>query len=132
MPIDVNWYVPDRVIMMRSHGDLTIEEAKAANKKILEFLDLGKPLIHTLVDQLDMGNFPISLRDNKDALSAIKHPNVGWTVVYGNPNKIADFISGMIARMGRLRYRKFTSKEEAIAFLADQDPSVADALLAQK
>ena len=128
MPIDISWYVPQRVISMRSYGDITIDDTIAANHQLITLFDSGIPLIHTLVDQTELKHFPISLNDLLDSLSVLAHPELGWTVVYGKPNKLADFIGGMIARMARVRYRKFNSKMAAINFLVDQDSSLRSAL----
>ena len=128
MPIDISWYVPQRVISMRSYGDITIDDTVAANHQLIQLLDDGIPLVHTLVDQTELERFPISLTDLLESLTVMTHPELGWTVVYSKPNKLADFIGGMIARMAGIRYRKFNSKMAAISFLAEQDSSLRSAL----
>ena len=128
MPMDISWYIPKKVISMRSYGDITLDDAIAANARVIELLDSSEEqFVHSIVDQSEMGEFPISMRKSAEIMTSMKHPRVGWTVVYNpNSNKIADFIGSMVAQIGRIRYRKVSTKEEALDFICERFPQLRE------
>lgn len=129
MPIDVTWYVPNRVIMMRPHGHITIREAIAADTKIIALYKQSSGVVHTLVDQTDLDETQnIGLHEAQKVFTAMKHPRCGWSVAFGKPEPSVDLLESITARFGRLRFRSFLEHEDALNFLAQRDPEVAEAL----
>ena len=124
MPIDISWLVSDRVVYMRSYKDVTLDETRQANAQIITMLDNGTPLVHVIINQTELGNFPISVNEYRNVLTAMTHESLGWIVVYGPARPMADFIAVMVARLGRLKYRKLALRAEAIQFLVQKDASL--------
>lgn len=58
----------------------------------------------------------------------MKHPCSGWTATFGKPEPARDLLDSIISRFGKVRFRSFLEPEDALNFLARQDPEVAEAL----
>ena len=124
MPIDLSWLIPNRVISMHAYVDVTLDETRQANKQLITMLNDGTPLVHVVINQNDLGNFPISVNEYRAVLTVMTHESLGWVIAYGPTNPLADFIAVMVARLGRIKFRKFVLKNEAFQFLVRKDPSL--------
>lgn len=121
------WAVPDRVVMQRCYGDLTVEELKTINQTFVsQYLRVGTPLIHTVIDLTDMTGFPKNLPQLTKAFQRDKQDieRLGWTLVVG-VNPIVKFFASIITQLwSQSRFRVVDSVEDAEKFLKDVVPDV--------
>ena len=129
MGYKVSWYIPGRVVIATVSGTILAEEAEACSAEMAELIQEGEgPLVHLLVDTMNMERFPTNLNLlNRSASKHLWQPKLGWTIVIST-NSTTRWISGIITQVARVRFRMFTTIEEGALFLADQDPSVREQL----
>ncbi|HLV34728.1 MAG TPA: hypothetical protein VKY59_06440 [Spirillospora sp.] len=122
MPIEVEWFVPRRVILQRFYGEITLEDIRQSDELIEPLMAEGIPLIHTIIDASEVESHP-SMKDIQNAATNTKYEGEGWRVLVG-AGAIARFIGSIILQLMGQRYRMYDTLEEAVAFLHDQDPSI--------
>lgn len=124
MPVTITWYAPRRVVMVRPHGHITIDDNRLINSSLVEYLAAGDPPVHLLFDQTEVLSFPMDIHQLRDALTVMHHPAVGWVVIYSAPNRVADFVNSLLATIARVQYRKFANRRQALDFLMEQDATL--------
>ncbi len=131
MPYEITWYIPNHLIMDRLYGKVTIDEVGETSRILAEMLKRDQPLpyIHMIVDVSDMIGIPedMNLERVKVAMEHMSSPTLGWTLLI-TTSTVARFIATIAVQVMRQRYRAFATVEEAVAFLAGQDPHVAERL----
>ncbi|HEX2622407.1 MAG TPA: hypothetical protein VHL11_19745, partial [Phototrophicaceae bacterium] len=61
MPYEFSWYVPRRVIYVRIHGDLTVNELTQLKEESRDFASKGDAPVHAIIDTLAMTSMPHDL-----------------------------------------------------------------------
>jgi hypothetical protein len=124
MPFEVSWYKERRVLYERLYGELTLNDVFDATQSQRQFAADGIPLVHTIADVREVVRFPtnISLINNN-----IGHdPKLfGWNVVVGT-NPMIRFIVKVLAQLDSGQYYPVATIEDAVAFLIEQDSTLAD------
>lgn len=124
MPNEITWLQEPHVILSRVHGVLAVEELLAAVPDIQQRLDAAAHPVHLVVDVSELTSFPTSIHLLKRAMPFGSHPNMGWMVVYG-ASSLATTFAQIVMRITMQRYRMFDTREDALAFLAEQDAAVS-------
>jgi hypothetical protein len=122
MPFQVTWYHSDRVIYVRLEGLVTLEEISGATEKVIEHVYQGTPPVHVLSDLRDMHKFPTNLVDISRSVKPMDNTILGYTLIVGL-NPVVRFLTSAISQFFKARYRTFNTPDEALAFLAEVDPS---------
>src|SRR4051794_9120350 len=104
----MSWLLESRVIFSYYSGEITVEDLENFNITVRQYLDQGTaPLVHIISDATNIGKFPLSLGVlNKIMFQERPHPKMGWIIVVTS-NRSLSFISGMLAQLGRARFRTF-------------------------
>lgn len=126
MAVETRWLIEDRVLYQRIHGDVTLEDLDTAAKNVDIFVEhLSNTLVYLVVDERDVTKFPISLREVSNAMQRKPSPLLAWTLILASDG-MHRFLSSAVGQLLGLRIRAFNRPEEVIAFLADQDETLAD------
>lgn len=131
MGYEISWYIPGRVVQAVFTGTVTSEEAQAASALTAQYIQEGEPpLVHLVADTTHLERFPTNLNLlNRSASKHLWQPKLGWTIVIST-NSTTRVISGIITQVARVRFRMFPTLSDGLRFLADQDSTLRDHLLA--
>jgi hypothetical protein len=125
MPYKVEWLVEKRVLLSRYEGVVSIEDAREQVREGNEMLREGIPLTHSIVDMSAVEKLP-SLQLASEFMSTDMsevRDKLGWTIVITN-NKFLKFASSLFVPIFKVRQRFFSSLDEALAFLQEEDSSL--------
>jgi len=125
MPYSIEWYVPKRLILEKAFGDVTMEELLRFNAEVTKLIaDEGVTPVHVIADLSKVGRYPSSLRDILGTMRQNNPEKMGWMVVV-TENPMMRFVASIIFQIARLRLRMFPTMQQALAFLAETDETLA-------
>jgi hypothetical protein len=126
MAFQLAWYQEQCIIGVVVTGAYPIEEIQVVCKEIAQtYLAASTAQIHLLMDLREMTSFPSNIPQVKSAADQfLKHPNLGWTVMIGKNNPLAEFFSSVIFQMVRLKFRIVHSMEDAMDILRRVDQTL--------
>lgn len=126
MPYTTGWYIKDRVIAVRLHGEIQIGDIEGTAREMLQLIEESQEvLVHALIDVHEMTGFPLNLLAISKASSAIaSHPRLGWAIHYGTDSRLLKYFSGMVAQMFKVRFRLVDNRQEALRVLYEREPSL--------
>lgn len=128
MPIEIGWYIEDRIILMKSSGHVTVDEIHAADEigyHLLETSAATQPLIHILLEESEMTHNP-GITPYTQTRST-KHPRLGWLVESGTlDNRLFVFLGNVTAQILRLRYKQVPTFDDSLVFLMRVDSTLPD------
>ena len=132
MPYEVSWFIERRVVRTVLTGDLSLKDAEAASLATSQYLLKGQPpMVHLIADTTHLGKFPTNLSlINGEASHHLRNPLLGWTIVISS-STATRFVSSIMTQVARVRFRMFANWDQSIAFLMQQDDSLA-AFMPQK
>lgn len=123
MPYEVRWYYPQRILLLRVYDTVTVEDIGLFGVKIREFANEAIPPMYTIIDALDVKQFPTNLNQLRQAATMERHPNVVWTILVSQ-NKLINFITSVFTQLSGVTFRAFDSMEAAVEFIALKEPSL--------
>lgn len=126
MPIEIDWYLPDRILYVQLQETLTLDEIRANSDTFVAQIESSDAeLVHALHDNATLTSVPKRLKDLSESVkSAYSHPNLGWTVAYNTDDAVLKFLGNMLSGLFNLRYKIVDTKAEALAWLQRVDPSL--------
>lgn len=125
MIADIHWLIENKVILANPQGSPQVDELSLASETLQAFIDESDaPLVHILIDESRLKSMPVSLKILTDAFGFLKHPRLGWFIIYGNDDRMKKFISSMLTGMTKVRHRRFDTLEESLQFLVDVDTTL--------
>lgn len=122
MPHEIQWYIPDRVMVIHLRGSMTIEELSAMADESVTYIKRGPPPVHAIVDQRDLISYPYRL-NNLLTINRGKQPESGFTVVVSE-NPVTRFLTNALFQLIRMEMRSCTSMDEAMDILLRIDPTL--------
>lgn len=123
MPVDVQWYIPNHVLISRFYGDVTPQDIRKQYTLGLEMSEsVNTALVHLITDVSEVQSFPKNVMDMKDSLGT-KARNAGWVVLVGE-NKMIRFLSSVVSNLMKLRFTYVNTLEEALKYITDRDPNL--------
>ena len=125
MPFEVYWYKERRVLYERLYGDLTLDDVLDATQSQRQFAADGIPLVHTIADVSEVARFPTNISLINSNIGNHDPKVFGWNVIVGT-NPMIRFIVKVLAQLGSGQYHPVETIEDAIAFLIEQDETLAD------
>jgi len=123
MAYEVKWYIEKRVLSVRQHGIVTMDEARELNILVLVHLMEGVAPIHVVVDVTELKAFPNNPIALKRAIQSGDPARVGWTLIAG-VNPILRYVTSLLFKFWKVRYRMFATMDEVYAFLGQIDESL--------
>ena len=124
MPFQYQWLIEGRVVYARAWGERTVEEIEESSAAVLKYLEEGKPLVHVIRDETGVTSAPANLGKLKTMVEVARHPAMGWIINIGESGKVTDYVSGLVIRVARARFRKMPSVQEAMDFLLMVDSTL--------
>jgi hypothetical protein len=127
MPVEVRWYVENRVVLAAGHGVVTRAENDESDRQVLAMLGTGSPPVHVLMDVSLVEDFPQYTMNERMSVfqNMAQHPNLGWAALCGTVNPVVRFMSAVVTRLTGVRFRLFETFDEGLNFLKEQDKSVS-------
>jgi hypothetical protein len=127
MPVQLSWYVENAVLYGYASGINELEDLRIMNDEVLAFIESssGTNLIHFLIDLRDLKQMP-SLSTQGIMYTYAKHPRAGWQVFIGLSDPVQRFTIFMLAEVMKIRFRRFSTIPEGIAFLQSIDTTLPD------
>jgi hypothetical protein len=126
MPIEkAQWLVKGRVIYAYADGGLTVDDFEQHNQNMLHLIENGQPLVHAVLDTgEDFAILQPSLRIARNIFTFARHPALGWIAQVQSRSNSFAFLSTLLAKLMRVRFRHCDSVDEALDFLQEIDKSV--------
>jgi len=127
MSIEVSWYVENALLYGYGSGINELEDLRVMNDEVLALLNNGSSsnLVHFLIDLRDLKQMP-SLSKQGKMYTYAKHPRAGWQVFIGLEDPIQRFTIFMLSEVMKIRFRRFSTIPEGIAFLQSIDSTLPD------
>lgn len=126
MPYKTSWLIPERIVITKLWGNVSLEDVQNISKEVEEKVEEGTPLVHHISDSLDAERFEFSLKTFQVMFrSARPLEGMGWQIsVTRNP--INRMTSAIVNRFVRTRYRSFDTVQEALQFLSAKDETLGE------
>jgi hypothetical protein len=122
MTYEISWLVENQVIHLELEGDISLETVAAMSQSVIEYIETSEAsVIQLLVDDRNVQTAPKDIHALLSVSKVFRHPRLGWFIVYGNDNKLFQFLTMLMSRLTRIRHRRFTTQAEAVAFLQSVD-----------
>jgi hypothetical protein len=123
MPIKLDWYLENRVIIITAEGDYADEELINLDGQVIQYLDQSTaPLVHMIMDRQGTNHIP-SIK-SVTMVKWPKHPRYGWTLVVGSSNPFQRFVVALANNLFKGRQRNFDTFDEALDFLNEVDSTL--------
>ncbi len=121
----IEWLVENRIIIGKPEGDPSPEDLKQASETYQILLDSSDaPLVHVLVDESKLETLPVSISVLAEKLDFLKHPRLGWFILYGNDDAMKNFVSSMLTGISKVRHRRFANLQDSLEFLVNVDTTL--------
>lgn len=120
---EVKWYQERRIILVHLADDVSFDEVKLNNQEIIQLLEQGQAPVHLIFYAQDLKTSPTNIKELRDALSFLKHPNMGWIINIGT-NALNNFVSKVVANFFRIKVRSAKDFAEAQVVLQRLDLSL--------
>jgi hypothetical protein len=124
MPIQFEWVRPERVLLIKHIGDLTVEELEKGIGQYLAYLDTARRPFHLIADWGQAHGYPLQFRMVSKSMRILRHPNLGYIALVGMNPSVAFWLD-FFARLIRFDYKLCATVEEARQFLDEIDHSQA-------
>lgn len=126
MPIQVEWLIPNRVIMSRMSGVISVEDIEGWLVSLTKMVNEGTPLVHHIGDNLQIESIEVSLKTLQVLIKGIKKADhFGWYLSV-TTNPINRMMSALTSQFAGIRIRTYWTVEEALSFLKENDPSIIE------
>ena len=126
MPVENSWFIEGRVVLTRLVGDVTVEELETASKQGTALNEAGVAPIYGLVDMTELAHFPSRLNDFTKLIQQGKSDKLGWIIVYGIPNRMANFLATLFAQLIRTNFKVVNTQQEALEMIERLEGKMPD------
>lgn len=121
----IEWLVENKIIIGKPEGDPSPDDLKQASETYQILLDSSDaPLVHVLVDESKLETLPVSISVLAEKLDFLKHPRLGWFILYGNDDAMKNFVSSMLTGISKVRHRRFANLQDSLEFLVSVDTTL--------
>jgi hypothetical protein len=121
MAVEIIWSVPDKVLLSRWTGDITLDDVHTALDEIKVILDGADHLIHTLLDLSELGVVDSDAIYLYAQSTLATHPHRGRVAGFA-PTFQSEILADLLNRLTqRELIRMFPTREAARDYLLDHD-----------
>lgn len=125
MAIENRWLISGRIIHMDLIGDLTVGNIKAGSQSVIDLLESSEyDTIHIIGNDSQMGKIPVSLRLFSEAADFMRHPKLGWFILYPSDNQFTKFMGIIMSSMTNVNHCQYPTLVDCLGSLARIDPSL--------
>ncbi len=127
MPYQTGWYVENRIILTRYTGIIRVEDIRGQIDETHALIEQGIPLVHSIIDLSQIEKWPPLNVVNEFRSMDIEsvRERIGWSIIVAN-NVVLKFGSSLFAPIFNLRQRIFSTADEALTFLHENDSTLPD------
>ncbi|MCA9908540.1 MAG: hypothetical protein KC519_07820 [Anaerolineae bacterium] len=125
MTVQIDWLVPNTVILIRHSGAMTEEEiVKNSDDTIAMINSSDAKIIHVIIDSTAVTTSPPLPAAVRVAKAAPKHEREGWIITVGGQNPVVKFVMSVSRSLLKVRTQNYETLMEAIAFLKTMDETL--------
>ncbi len=127
MPVEAKWLVEGRVILVKHNDVISPEKVGEAVLKTADLIsETQSPIVHVITfvyDNMEMQGSVFQFRQAMKPLWGT--PKMGWQLlVQRDTNQFLKFMGSIVTQLFKTKYRMYSSLEEAVAFLQNEDPTL--------
>ena len=122
---DMEWHVPERVIMARYHGVVTLDTLDEINNSLAQMHTEGTGPIHIISDASDLKTFPTSINHLRKTLTILNEDGWGWIISIGM-DSLNNFLLSVMAALFGMKIKTAKSIEEAEQILRRVDMTLEE------
>lgn len=130
MPLQLDWFVPDQVIMLKIDGANQPTELVPFAAQIQMMVSaVDTPLVHIFIDITELTDFSKNARDYMKLDLSVAE-NTGWIIIIGGNAMMRFMASIIVSRVtghGPLRVEFLADMKGAIRYVAARDPFLTEA-----
>lgn len=127
MTIQVKWLVENHVLFAHFSNAIDSEQiinyldkSMAMRDKAIEVNGEDGALIHTITDSRAVVEQNLDLKTAYSIMKSLRKQRIGWSIQVTD-NRVDRFTSSMAHQFGGIRYQSFSTMDEAIDFLRNND-----------
>jgi hypothetical protein len=121
MPFEVSWLVDQRVVYVRTYGEMTMSEMQESSVQSRKLCEEGIPFVYVISDATDLVKVQVKLQDVLAFFRGAKViDKVGWSVFVG-ATSVERFFFAIISQFNNNNHRTFSKLEDAVAFIQSAD-----------
>lgn len=128
MPVNNSWYIEGRVTLTVLRGRITAAELAEGGRQGTALNDAGIAPVYSLVDMTGLENFPTQFGEFKQVIQQGKSDKLSWIIIYGIPNKLANFLTTMFAQLVRTNFKVVNTQAEALELIEQLDGGMPTAV----
>lgn len=125
MSYSLDWFLPDRVLLLTICGNAGVQTVTAAAQELLAWLDDSAGQLHAIIDTnyATCDDYHImEALDHPATIDFFSHPNLGWTVYVGaKEGTLYRYASTIYLHVFEARLRWVTSFRGALQVLREVD-----------
>ena len=124
MPYRIGWFVPDRIVVVQSIDDLTLDEIAEACAITTRLINSGTAPVHCISDTRLAKSVPSYLIKLQQTSSQVmQNHKLGWFLVLTN-NRVFSALASMISSIFRVKYTASAQTHTLLAGLEKSDPTL--------
>jgi hypothetical protein len=116
MPVTVQWYVEDTILIVEYVARVTIDERQAGSARMLAYFQAADHPIHVIGDWRRAGQWPAAAGVTSQSMNALSHKNMGWLAVVGMSPTLENWVE-VLSQLYSVRYLVAGNVEEAAGLL---------------
>ncbi|MEM6282086.1 MAG: hypothetical protein AAF787_07830 [Chloroflexota bacterium] len=125
MPVNVEWLIPDKIILVKTTGNMNLEVMRVGGEIIHEMLDASSAnRVHVMGDETEVTGVEANALKITRTVTWLRHSRLGYTVSFGSINPLMKVVTNVGSSIAGMRYRRVDSMDEALMFLAEADPEL--------
>lgn len=124
MTYQIEWQIPQRVILITYTDKITIEDLAGVNQDLAIFHEEGIAPIH-VVSYLKTNKFPTNAKTIKEVMNIMSFEKWGWYIVAGFENSLGRFLMTMISNAFNVKAKATTDLEEGLEALHRLDATLS-------
>ncbi len=119
------WFVENKIIITDFIGDISLDDLKSSGMQVMQLLEQSdSPLVHLITNETDLLSLPSSIKEMSESSPFMKHPQMGWMIMYGSEDRLAKFKAAIVTGIVQTRHRRFLTLQESLEFLVAMDKSL--------
>jgi hypothetical protein len=124
-PFDIQWLVPDRVLLIRFYGHFSSDNLEKLNDAMTHYLNEGDAPVHVITDNTRLEGFPTNINQLRQSLIVLRDERWGWMIAVGI-NAIVRFLLVVLSATFNLQAKALNTVDDGKKFLNGIEPGLFD------
>lgn len=126
MPFELSWQIPQRVVLMRIWGEVTLHEITAQDSALHEWLHKVQGPIHLIGDDRKVTRAPYAIQGLRLTLRLLRNEKLGYVFTFGRSHPMAEFLTFTLFTGAGIKYQRVRTLDDAVAKLHTIDPTLTE------